>query len=111
MAHAATAPTPWQRLRAVLAPERADLWVVLVYGIAVGLLSLAVPITAQSLVNTAAFGTLAQPVVVLALVVFGMLVLAGGLRALQVVVAERLQNRRKRGQVRLAVINQQQVNG
>ncbi|WP_309895750.1 ATP-binding cassette domain-containing protein [Archangium sp.] len=93
MAHAATAPTPWQRLRAVLAPERADLWVVLVYGIAVGLLSLAVPITAQSLVNTAAFGTLVQPVVVLALVVFGMLVLAGGLRGLQVVVAERLQQR------------------
>jgi len=93
MAHAATAPTPWQRLRAVLAPERVDLWVVLVYGIAVGLLSLAVPITAQSLVNTAAFGTLVQPVVVLALVVFGMLVLAGGLRGLQVVVAERLQQR------------------
>lgn len=93
MAHAAGSPTPWQRLRAVLAPERGDLWVVLLYGIAVGVLSLVVPIAAQSLVNTAAFGTLLQPVVVLALVVFGMLVLAGGLRGLQVTVAERLQQR------------------
>jgi ABC-type bacteriocin/lantibiotic exporter with double-glycine peptidase domain len=93
MAHAPGSPTPWQRLRAVLAPERGDLWVVLLYGIAVGVLSLVVPIAAQSLVNTAAFGTLLQPVVVLALVVFGMLVLAGGLRGLQVTVAERLQQR------------------
>jgi ABC-type bacteriocin/lantibiotic exporter with double-glycine peptidase domain len=77
----------------VLAPERGDLWVVLIYGIAVGVLSLAVPIAAQSLVNTAAFGTLLQPVVVLALVVFGMMVLAGGLRGIQVAVAERLQQR------------------
>ncbi|HEX5747948.1 MAG TPA: ATP-binding cassette domain-containing protein [Archangium sp.] len=93
MAHAADAPTPWQRLRAVMAPERGDLWVVLLYGIAVGVLSLVVPIAAQSLVNTAAFGTLLQPVVVLALVVFGMLVLAGGLRGIQVAVTERLQQR------------------
>jgi ABC-type bacteriocin/lantibiotic exporter with double-glycine peptidase domain len=92
MAHDMASP-PWRRLRAVLAPERDDLWVVLVYGMAVGVLSLVVPIAAQSLVNTAAFGTLPQPVVVLALVVFGMLVLAGGLRALQVAVAERLQQR------------------
>jgi len=93
MAHTAASPTPFQRLRAVLAPERGDLWVVLIYGIAVGILSLAVPIAAQSLVNTAGFGTLPQPVVILALVVFGMMVLAGGLRGLQVVVAERLQQR------------------
>lgn len=93
MTHAAASLTPWQRLRAVLAPERGDLWVVLIYGVAVGVLSLVVPIAAQSLVNTAAFGTLPQPVVVLALVVFGMMVLAGGMRGLQVAVAERLQQR------------------
>lgn len=93
MAQGTTGLTPWQRLRAVLAPERGDLWVVLIYGVAVGVLSLAVPIAAQALVNTAAFGTLLQPVVVLALVVFGILVLAGGFRVLQVAVAERLQQR------------------
>ncbi|RKG78634.1 ABC transporter ATP-binding protein [Corallococcus exercitus] len=85
--------TPWERLKAVLAPERGDLWVLVVYGAGVGLLSLAVPITAQAVVNTAAFGTVLQPVAVLGLVVFFLLVLAGGLRVMQVLVAERLQQR------------------
>lgn len=85
--------TPWQRLKAVLAPERGDLWVLVIYGAGVGLLSLVVPITAQAVVNTAAFGTVLQPVVVLGLIVFCLLILAGGLRVMQVLVAERLQQR------------------
>ncbi|WP_216623036.1 peptidase domain-containing ABC transporter [Corallococcus exercitus] len=85
--------TPWERLKAVLTPERGDLWVLVVYGAGVGLLSLVVPITAQAVVNTAAFGTVLQPLAVLGLVVFGLLVLAGGLRLMQVLVAERLQQR------------------
>jgi ABC-type bacteriocin/lantibiotic exporter with double-glycine peptidase domain len=93
MAASADKATPWGRLRAVLAPERGDLWVVLIYGVAVGVLSLVVPIAAQAIVNTAAFGTVLQPIVVLSLVVFGLLTVAGALRALQVVVAERLQQR------------------
>ncbi len=47
----------------------------------------------QSFVSTVAFGTLLQPIVVLALIVFGCLALAGMLRALQTVVVERLQER------------------
>ncbi|WP_375743128.1 ATP-binding cassette domain-containing protein [Corallococcus interemptor] len=85
--------TPWERLKAVLTPERGDLWVLIVYGAGVGLLSLVVPITAQAVVNTAAFGTVLQPLAVLGLVVCGLLVLAGGLRVMQVLVAERLQQR------------------
>lgn len=85
--------TPWQRLKAVLAPERGDLWVLVIYGAGVGLLTLVVPITAQAVVNSAAFGTVLQPVVVLGLIVFCLLILAGGLRVMQVLVAERLQQR------------------
>lgn len=85
--------SPWMRLRAVLAPERRELWVVLIYGIAVSALSMVVPVAAQALVSSAAFGTLLQPIVVLSILVLGFLVLSGGLRLLQVVVAERIQQR------------------
>ena len=40
------------RLRRLAALEREDLWVVVIYAAAAGLVSLAVPIAAQSLVNT-----------------------------------------------------------
>lgn len=85
--------SPPRRLRQLLAPERRDIWVVIVYGVAVGLLALVVPITTQALVNTAAFGTLLQPLLILAVLVFVALLVAGVLRALQVVVAERIQRR------------------
>jgi ABC-type bacteriocin/lantibiotic exporter with double-glycine peptidase domain len=81
------------RLAGVVRPERGDVWVVVLYGVAVGVLSLAVPVATQSLVSTAAFGTVLQPVVVLALVVLGLLVVAGVLRAMQLLVVERLQER------------------
>lgn len=90
---AAAPVSPWQRLRVVLAPERRDLWIIVLYGIAVGLLSLAVPIATQALVNTAAWGAVLQPVAVLALMVLALLSLAGLLRVLQLLVAEYLQRR------------------
>jgi len=86
-------PTPWERLWALLKPEAADLGVVLVYAVLVGMLSLAVPIAVQALVNTVAFGVLRQPVVVLTLLVLGGLGFAGALRAAQVHVVEVLQRR------------------
>ncbi len=57
--------TPWQRARKLLALERADIGVVVVYAGAIGLLSLATPVAVQALVNTVAFGSLLQPIVVL----------------------------------------------
>jgi ABC-type bacteriocin/lantibiotic exporter with double-glycine peptidase domain len=86
-------PSPWKRLRGAFYPERSDLWVVLIYGVAVSVLSLVVPIAAQALVNTAAFGTLLQPLLVLSVVVVGVLIIAAVLRALQVIVAEVIQQR------------------
>ncbi len=85
--------TPWERLRIVLAPERGDLWVVLIYGLAISLLSLVVPVTVQAVVNTAAFGSLLQPLFILSVIVLALLTIAGVLRVLQLGVAEVIQQR------------------
>lgn len=61
--------SPGTRLRALLQGERQTLWVAIVYSIVIGLLSLVVPIAVQSLVNTIAFGSALQPLVVLTLLV------------------------------------------
>jgi len=64
---------PITRLRALLQGERQTLSVAIVYSVAIGLLSLVVPIAVQSLVNTIAFGSATQPLVVLtALVAIGL---------------------------------------
>ncbi|HEY6558318.1 MAG TPA: ABC transporter ATP-binding protein [Polyangiaceae bacterium] len=88
------APLPAiERLRRLAALERGDIGVIVAYAIAIGLVSLAVPIAAQSLVNTVAFTTLLQPIVVLAVLVLVGLLAAGMLRALQYQVVETLQQR------------------
>lgn len=86
-------PSAFERVRALLRMERDDLWVVLVYAIAVGLLSLATPIAVQALVNSVAFGALLQPIVVLTIIVFSVLGFAALLRALQVRIVEAIQQR------------------
>lgn len=72
------------RLRALLRGERQTLVVAVVYSMVIGLLSLAVPVAVQSVVNTIAFGSVLQPLVVLSLLVFvalGFNTLLNGLRA------------------------------
>ena len=86
-------PSPVQRLVALLRAEGGDLWVVFVYAVGVGLLSLAVPVAVASLVNTVSFGTVLQPVVVLTFLVFLGLLFEGLMRALQFWVVELLQRR------------------
>ena len=85
--------SPVARLRRLAALEKGDVVVVVVYAIAIGLVSLAVPIATQSLVNTVAFTALVQPLVVLGVLVLVGLSAAGLLRALQYRVVETLQQR------------------
>ncbi len=85
--------SPVARLRRLAALERGDLLVVVVYAVGIGVVSLAVPIAAQTLFNTVAFTALLQPIVVLGLLVFLGLAIAGLLRAFQFVVVETLQQR------------------
>lgn len=61
---------PWTRLKSFLAPESADIWIVIVYSVAIGLITLVLPVATQALVNTIAFGTLVQPLVALTVLVF-----------------------------------------
>lgn len=85
--------TPYQRLRKLLRLELTDLLAILVYTSLIGLLTLAVPLAAQALVNTIAAGVLVQPLIVLTLGVMGALFLAGVLRLLKLALLEKLQQR------------------
>lgn len=84
---------PFQRLMLLLRTERQDLWVAIVYSAAIGLLTLVVPITTQSLVNTVAFGTVMQPLVVLTVVVLIALGFSTVLHCLRAWVVELIQQR------------------
>jgi ABC-type bacteriocin/lantibiotic exporter with double-glycine peptidase domain len=88
-----SAPRPFARLRQLLRPERRDLAAVVVFAMAVAVLSLATPIAVESLVNTVAFGVLMWPVVVIVGVLMACLGLAAAIRAMQVYVIEMLQRR------------------
>lgn len=90
---AGTHATPFQRLLALMRLERHDLVILLVYVVLIGLLSLAVPLAAQALVNTIAAGVLIQPLVVLTLSVLVALLFAGCLRLLKLALQEKLQQR------------------
>lgn len=91
--HGHSVPRPFARLKLLLRPERRDIAAVVVFAVAVAILSLATPIAVESLVNTVAFGILMWPVVVLAGVLLTCLGLAAAVRAMQVYVVECLQRR------------------
>jgi len=86
-------PSPFRRLWNLLRLERRDLTMVVIFAVGVGLLSLAVPITAMAVVNTTALATLPQQLVVLCLVLLGSLALAAVIRAIQATVVEYMQQR------------------
>jgi len=91
--HGAQRLPPWTRYLELLAPERSDIGVVLVFALLVGVLTLSTPIAVESLVNTVAFGQLLQPVIVLAILLFTFLTFSAAIRALQVYVTEIIQRR------------------
>lgn len=84
---------PLRRLLSWMETERRDLLVAFIYSIAIGALSLVVPIATQSLVNTIAFGTLMQPLVVLVALVLAGLSLSGFLYVMRMYIVEVLQRR------------------
>ena len=68
----------------ILGPERNYYLLAMVYGVGIGLLSLALPISVQMLVNTIANTGLTAPLVVLTLTLFTLLLAAGLLNALRI---------------------------
>ncbi|MGI4853438.1 MAG: peptidase domain-containing ABC transporter [Janthinobacterium lividum] len=75
--------SPLKRITTLLQPDRSDLWIVAAYSVAIGLLTLALPVASQSLINTVAFGTVLQPLFVLTLLLFGALLAASALQLLR----------------------------
>lgn len=70
-------------LRAILGPESGFYKVVLIYSIAISLLTLAVPISLQLLVDTIANIALLRAVILIGLLLFGLLFLSGVIYALR----------------------------
>lgn len=81
------------RVFRLLHGERSDIYVILIYALAVGLCSLAIPVGVQSIVNSVSFGVILQPLVVVTCLVGAVLLFSGTLRILQLVVVEMLQRR------------------
>ncbi len=73
--------------------ERSELTAVLVYAIFIGLLTLLMPVSVQALVNTIAFGSVVQPLVILGVVLFAGLLLSAVLQGLRHYVVEVIQRR------------------
>ncbi len=84
---------PWPRVRRLLRIEREDVWVSIVYGLAIGVLSLMLPVAVQALVTTVAFGSVMQPLVVLTLLFALAAGAAGVLRLMRAWVVEIIQER------------------
>lgn len=85
--------SPLTRLWRLLRPERSDLWIVVIFAFVVGVLTLAIPIATQSLIDAVAFGRLMQPVLVLTLMLLVFLAFSAAIRALEYYVIEVLQCR------------------
>ncbi|MFM9024774.1 MAG: ATP-binding cassette domain-containing protein [Planctomycetaceae bacterium] len=91
--HSHPAKRPITRLVEILRLERRDIFTIVLFAVAVGILSLATPAAIEALVNTVQFGVQLWPVLVLASVMLAFLVLAAALRAMQLLVVECLQRR------------------
>jgi len=82
-----------RRLWLLLLADKQDLIVLIVYTLITGLVSLAVPLASQALVNTIAAGIFLQPLIVLSLLVLAGLLFASVLRMMKLCLVENLQQR------------------
>jgi len=88
-----TGKSPWRRLWRLVSLERPMISALFIFAVILGALSLAVPIAVQVLVNTIAFGSLLQPLLILSLVLLGVLALSGGVKLMEMYAVELLQRR------------------
>ncbi|QDT09527.1 ATP-binding cassette domain-containing protein [Stieleria marina] len=85
--------SPLQRFMGLLNLDRRDLWMVALFALVGGVLSLATPLAIESLVNVVSWGTYWQPLLVLSLLLLTCLGLSGIMKILQTVVTEIIQRR------------------
>ncbi len=84
---------PLARLWKMLSPERADMWVILVFALVVGVLALATPLAVEMLVSTVAFGRSVQPIIVLGVILFAFLAFSATVHAVERYAVELIQRR------------------
>ncbi len=84
---------PLQRLLALLRAESSDIWVIVIFALVSGLLTMTTPLAVEALVNTVAFGRFLQPVIVLSLMLLTFLIFQAALKAVQTIVVEIIQRR------------------
>jgi putative ABC transport system ATP-binding protein len=85
--------TTSQRIATLIALEKNDIFMVSGLTVGIGLLSLALPLAVQTLVNIVTMGGVAQPLFVVSLMLFSLLCLSGALYLLEYYVVERIQRR------------------
>lgn len=84
---------PFRRLISILKAELGDLWIVGIFSVVVGILTLTTPIAVEALVNVVAFGQFVQPVMILSFMVFVLLGFSATLTGLKTYVSEIIQRR------------------
>ena len=84
---------PHQRLLSLLRAESRDVWVVIIFALVSGLLTMTTPLAVEALVNTVAFGRFLQPVIVLSLMLLAFLIFQAAMKAVQTFVVEIIQRR------------------
>lgn len=83
----------FKKLGEIIIQEKDDFIVFLIYTLISGLLYLAVPVSAQILVNTIAASVLIQPLILLSVALFVVILFLGLVRVIQLFIAEILQRK------------------
>lgn len=84
---------PSTRVLELLRLERHDFYIIVFLTLGAGLLTIAIPLAVQALVNVVTMGGVAQPLVVVSLILFILLSLSGALYLLEYYVVELIQRR------------------
>lgn len=85
--------SPQRRMLRFLKFEARDIWSLVIFGLVVGVLDLATPLAVEQMVTTIGFASLTQPLVWLAILLFGILTLSAIIKGLQFFIVEILQRR------------------
>lgn len=81
------------KLSRVISISKNEIYIIIFYSLAIGFLSLALPIAAQGLVTIVSFGSVRQPLFILTFAVFILLTISSVFRLLQSILAEVFQQR------------------
>jgi len=85
--------SPVERALQYIKFEKRDIYVITIYAILIGLVSLVTPLTINALVTTISAGVFTMPLIVLSAIIFTGILVAGGVGIAQLYVVELLQQR------------------